>query len=761
MLFRHNYDYDGLGRRTAAFAEGKHFEIYPHAGLLRTFDYNNRSEVTGATEYFATSITDTTYAIRGRVWDFGYDNAGNRTSMNGDTFTNNVANQLTQRVVPGQVVASGMTSTGAGYNVDRITLKATTDTNQDSLVTYEEIQTESTQYQPARRYQNFFYADLNVDNSAASLYAELSIYATDNGNNAVALEAPAGYQFVPQTPEAFTYDNEGNLTGDGRWTYSYDSENRLVAMETKATAYNAGAPRRKLEFAYDYLGRRFSKKVYSWNSTSDSFLLTSHLKFLYDGWNLIAELDALNSNTMIKRYYWGLDLSGGGAGGLYAMVDNSSGSEVKYFAQYDGNGNLVGWSGTSGDVTATYEYSPFGESLAERYNSSGDQGRLGKSGFRFSTQYYDAETGLYYYGYRYYNPKMGRFINRDPIGFSGGLNLYGFVGNNTPNAVDIRGLKGPSLHHTGLTGTTEQQVQRQTEAVSSITSTDTGFTDFFGSGLGTQFTLFGGSQFTGANDFNNIAAGTSTSAGFVESAPDYVADTARRGFIGHTMFRARRGLGSFERDRIIAGDKYPFLTLAMYGAPGFSGGYFGARDFEEGNPISGTLNFAFAAAEIAPLGKFASGLRFAAPRVPSLSLQASRNLFDEPIRFFDLQLTPQMGLGVMPPGTRATTTNAIIEQTEFNFVTNITKVESPTFLYQKVGPFGEHLKFGITKNPATRYTNEELGGGRLRFIAEGPRKEMLKLERDLHETLPIGPEEAQHFYIQRQIEKGLSPPPYE
>jgi hypothetical protein len=84
----------------------------------------------------------------------------------------------------------------------------------------------------------------------------------------------------------------------------------------------------------------------------------------------------------------------------------------------------------------------------------------------------------------------------------------------------------------------------------------------------------------------------------------------------------------------------------------------------------------------------------------------------------------------------------------------------PTYLYQKVGALGEHLKFGVTKNPSTRYTADELAGGQLKIIAEGPRSEMLQLERNLHETLPIGPEEGQQFYILLQIEKGLKPPPY-
>lgn len=65
---------------------------------------------------------------------------------------------------------------------------------------------------------------------------------------------------------------------------------------------------------------------------------------------------------------------------------------------------------------------------------------LSAPSFRFSTKFYDGETGLVYYGHRYYSPGMGRFINRDPSGESGGLNLYGFVSNDSINGIDYLGL---------------------------------------------------------------------------------------------------------------------------------------------------------------------------------------------------------------------------------------------------------------------------------------------------------------------------------
>jgi RHS repeat-associated protein len=111
------------------------------------------------------------------------------------------------------------------------------------------------------------------------------------------------------------------------------------------------------------------------------------------------------------------------------------------------------------------------------------------------------------------------------------------------------------------------------------------------------------------------------------------------------------------------------------------------------------------------------------------------------------------------PGDAAAQAADTGTQMEFQFAKELSN-PGVTYLYQKVGAQGEHLKFGITVDPATRYTAAELNGGRLRIIAQGENEEMLRLERQLHETLPIGPEEGQIFYIQKQVQKGLRPPPY-
>jgi RHS repeat-associated protein len=89
------------------------------------------------------------------------------------------------------------------------------------------------------------------------------------------------------------------------------------------------------------------------------------------------------------------------------------------------------------NVAATYQYDPFGVPLAV-------QGNIGQP-MQFSTKPYDAETGLSYYGFRFYSPHMGRWITRDPLGESGGINLYEFAKNNSINLTDPLGLKTESI----------------------------------------------------------------------------------------------------------------------------------------------------------------------------------------------------------------------------------------------------------------------------------------------------------------------------
>lgn len=107
---------------------------------------------------------------------------------------------------------------------------------------------------------------------------------------------------------------------------------------------------------------------------------------------------------------------------------------------------LVRRSSAIGDrLTAHYEYSPFGQQT----KATGSY--AGSNPFRFSSEYYDAETGLVYYNYRDYDAKSGRWLSRDPIGEAGGYNLYRMINNAPLNGLDELG-NGPwkQIHGTNI-----------------------------------------------------------------------------------------------------------------------------------------------------------------------------------------------------------------------------------------------------------------------------------------------------------------------
>ena len=123
-----------------------------------------------------------------------------------------------------------------------------------------------------------------------------------------------------------------------------------------------------------------------------------------------------------------------GAGGVGGLLATEVGG-VWYFPLYDNNGNITDYVSETGEVVASYAYDAFGRTIAQ----SGAMASVFP--FRFSTKYYDAESGLYYYCYRNYSPDLGRWITRDPIEEDGGDNLYAFCGNNGMNRIDAWGLE--------------------------------------------------------------------------------------------------------------------------------------------------------------------------------------------------------------------------------------------------------------------------------------------------------------------------------
>jgi RHS repeat-associated protein len=299
------------------------------------------------------------------------------------------------------------------------------------------------------------YIGIDPGDTTSPVNAEARSYLYDNiGNRESAIEALTKQitydpnplnQYTQITTNAGTpvtddlhYDEDGNLIAGivgcaVRTALTYDAENRLIAVEPQTPAPGT----RKAEFTYDYMSRRVQKQVSDYNAGSWS--AASETRFLYDGWNLVREVSIPTLDPGLETsvlYVWGLDLSGtlqgaGGIGGLLARITENA----AHHYTYDANGNvgqLV--NAAAGIIAAHYEYDPFGNTI----NSNGLLAEVNP--YRFSTKYLDAETGLYYYGYRNYSADLGRWLNRDPAEEDGGLNIYAQEGNNPVNKVDALGL---------------------------------------------------------------------------------------------------------------------------------------------------------------------------------------------------------------------------------------------------------------------------------------------------------------------------------
>jgi RHS repeat-associated protein len=175
------------------------------------------------------------------------------------------------------------------------------------------------------------------------------------------------------------------------------------------------------------------------------------VRFVHDGWNLLAELNASSGNAPLRSYLWGQDLSGsmegaGGIGGLLAVRDHAGGTY--HFVGFDGNGNVtVLVNASDQSPSAQYEYSPFGELIRAT-------GPLATTNpFRWSTKFWDEDSGLVYYGFRYYSPSFGRWINRDPIEEDDLLNLYLALRNNALTVFDALGMStGTLVDHNSAMG---------------------------------------------------------------------------------------------------------------------------------------------------------------------------------------------------------------------------------------------------------------------------------------------------------------------
>ncbi len=364
-----------------------------------------------------TAVADTTGGTLSRSYDnldrltaettpagtvsYSYDNAGRRTAMTvagqpQTTYHYDAANRLTSVSGPVGTVAIGYDS------VDRRTSLSLPDGVRAAYG-----------YDAASRPTALTYT------SGPGTLGTLT-YGYDAAGRRTSAGGTLASSTLPAATAGRTYNAVNELTSNGTTTLSYDAEGQLLSDGTRTYTWNArhqltgltGTP--AAAFGYDPLGRRASKTIGGATTA-----------FLYDGANIVQERSGGTPSANL--------LTGLAADETFARSDSAGTRSLLT----DALGSTVALADSTGSVTTSYSYDPYGVTTrtgATTANSSAYAGRE-----------LDA-TSLYYNRARYYSPTLQRFISQDPLGESGsGANLYEYAAGSPTNYTDPTGEILPLL----------------------------------------------------------------------------------------------------------------------------------------------------------------------------------------------------------------------------------------------------------------------------------------------------------------------------
>jgi RHS repeat-associated protein len=248
--------------------------------------------------------------------------------------------------------------------------------------------------------------DYNPANQIMLLTQSNTLYTYAEFKNRVGSYTPNGlnqYTSIDESPLA--YDANGNLTADAGTTFTYDMENHLVAVGGTVAGQGMNA-----SLVYDVMGRLSQTTING---------ATTH--FHYDGTALVGEYQG---GVLTRRYVHGDQIDEPLLQYSTAVVNSST----RRFLHADHLGSLIAHSNGTGAAVQTNSYDAYGVPAVT------NDGRFGYTG-----QTWLKELGLNYYKARIYSPKLGRFLQTDPIFYKSDFNLYAYVYNDSVNRMDPTG----------------------------------------------------------------------------------------------------------------------------------------------------------------------------------------------------------------------------------------------------------------------------------------------------------------------------------
>jgi len=230
-----------------------------------------------------------------------------------------------------------------------------------------------------------------------------------------------------------TYDAAGNMISgpnpanpSERLHYTYDAWNRLVEVQDD----DGGNPDTTLvEFEYD--GRNFRIE-----KTAGGILEA----YYYNDKQQVVETRKDGDVDPLEQFVW--DPNSTDMPVVFFRDSNTDGTiDNTLYYTTDANGNVTALiDASTGNVVERYHYDPYGKALIYDANWNTRSSSSYDNPYTFTGRRLDTESGLYYFRARYYDPELGRFINRDPAKYIDGQNLYQYVQGGAPNATDPTGL---------------------------------------------------------------------------------------------------------------------------------------------------------------------------------------------------------------------------------------------------------------------------------------------------------------------------------
>ncbi|WP_151636244.1 RHS repeat-associated core domain-containing protein [Noviherbaspirillum aerium] len=226
----------------------------------------------------------------------------------------------------------------------------------------------------------------------------------------------------------YSYDAFGNVLSrrKGSWQqqhFTYDADDRLI--EARGDTRQGELITR---FAYDALGRRIGKTVRSAQDWAPG-QQRSDTKFVWQGLRLLQEITPDRASTYLYEQDGGPSYAPLARLDQSVRSDGSIGHGQLYYFHTDQIGTPLEVTDEDGRLVWAGEYDAWGRMKRQVLDAPLKMGEEFVQPLRFAGQYEDDSTGLHYNTFRYYDPEVGRFLTRDPIGLDGGINLYRYAVN--------------------------------------------------------------------------------------------------------------------------------------------------------------------------------------------------------------------------------------------------------------------------------------------------------------------------------------------